>query len=205
VPAATASLPTACSSTARRIAASRLSFWGGRYPEAKDLDRVLRAVARDSRSVEEIAAAAEVGGRKTQVLLTHLSESGFVACHEGRYASSGALPSAGQLEALARSFAERRQEDRRRLEAVVRYAESTMCRVRLLTSYFGESPPTPCRRCDRCRRGPAKARSLVCHPHFGEGEVLERRGSLWTVFFPQTGQKTVQKEYLEPIAPTPTE
>ena len=47
---------------------------------------------------------------------------------------------------------------------------------------------------------PRRARPLVRHPEFGEGEVVGRRGALLTVFFPQVGDKTLREDFVEPVA-----
>ena len=63
-------------------------------------------------------------------------------------------------------------------QAVERYCESTMCRVRILATYFGDQAPPPCGRCDRCRRGAHTARPRVAHPNRCEGaSVGARRGT----------------------------
>ena len=56
-----------------------------------------------------------------------------------------------------------------------------------------------CGRCDRCRRAKS-ARPLVRHPEFGEGEVVARRGTVLTVFFPQFGDKTLREDFVQPVA-----
>jgi ATP-dependent DNA helicase RecQ len=90
----------------------------------------------------------------------------------------------------------RRAEDRRRLDAMTRYAESTLCRSRLLAAYFGDPVPPPCGRCDSCARvGPKRPR--VHHPEFGEGELIARRGRVVTVFFPAIGARVLREEFLD--------
>ena len=46
--------------------------------------------------------------------------------------------------------AERKQIERRKLDAVVGYGETTECRRRVLLRYFGEELPEPCGNCDNC-------------------------------------------------------
>jgi ATP-dependent DNA helicase RecQ len=125
-----------------------------------------------------------------------LREAGLVSEDEGGF-SPTAVTANADLDGIIKSYVARRNEDHRRLEAMVRYCESTMCRVRILATYFGEQPPAPCGRCDRCR-GKRTGRPLVDHPEFGEGEVIGRSGSLVTVFFPLVGEKTLRADYLSP-------
>src|SRR5439155_2881407 len=119
-----------------------------------------------------------------QVLRVQLREAGIVVEDDTGWVPTGVTLAPEELDALVQSYVSRRVEDRRRLEAVERYCESTMCRVRILSTYFGEQAPPPCGRCDRCLRGAKAARPLVAHPEFGEGEVIAKRGELMNIFFP---------------------
>ncbi|MDB4967174.1 MAG: ATP-dependent helicase, RecQ family [Myxococcales bacterium] len=175
-------------------------FLGGRYPDGEDVRRLVRALAAGRKKADDIGNAAAVGLRKTQVLLQHLCDAGLLAEGDDGYALTGGhVPDTDEIEAIVHSYVVRRAEDRRRLEAVVRYCESTMCRARILATYFGEAAPPACGRCDRCRRSKS-ARPLVLHPEFGEGEVVARRGTVLTVFFPQFGDKTVREDFVQPVA-----
>jgi ATP-dependent DNA helicase RecQ len=172
-------------------------FLGGRYPSEEDIKRLVRSLLGGESTVEGLAGQARLSLRKTQVLLVQLREAGLVTED-----TTGFLPTdvtaKADLDGIIRSYVSRRSEDRRRLEAMVRYCESTMCRVRILATYFGEQPPSPCGRCDRCLRGQRSARPLVRHPEFGEGEVIAKMGALVTVFFPLVGEKTLRQDYLRP-------
>src|SRR5262249_45429556 len=123
-------------------------FLGGRYPDGEDIRRLVRALAAGRKKSDDIAGAAALGLRKTQVLLTHLCDAGLLAEGEDGFTLTGAVPSGDDVETLVRAYVHRRAEDRRRLEAVVRYCESTMCRARILATYFGDAAPPACGRCD---------------------------------------------------------
>ncbi|HEY7953702.1 MAG TPA: ATP-dependent DNA helicase RecQ [Polyangia bacterium] len=184
-------------------------FLGGRYPEAEDVRRLLRVMAAggpvaDSATAVELAGRAQLSLRKTQVLLLHLRDAGVVArTDDDRFGATGLPVVAADLEGVLQRYVARRLEDRRRLEAVERYSSSTMCRVRILSTYFGEAAPPPCGRCDNCRRartsGEKPPRPLVAHPEFGEGEVIDRRGAVLTVFFPLVGEKTLRADFVRPV------
>jgi ATP-dependent DNA helicase RecQ len=175
-------------------------FLGGRYPDGEDVRGVVRALAAGRGRADDISGAATLGLRKTQVLLAHLCDAGFIEETSAGFRLTGAPPTSDEIDALVRNYGVRRAEDRRRLDAVIRYCESTMCRARILANYFGDPAPPACGRCDRCRRA-ATARPLVRHPDFGEGEVVAQKGQLLTVFFPQHGDKTVRADFVHPVAP----
>ena len=59
-------------------------------------------------------------------------------------------------EGLARLLAEyeaRQLDDRERLQAIMRFAQSPLCRRKLLREYFGEDRGDDCGNCDNCRSG----------------------------------------------------
>jgi len=177
-------------------------FLGGRYPDAEDLKRLLVALAGGGVArPDDLAARAQLSQRKTQVLLLQLRDAGLVEEQEAGFAATGMVPTRGDLDAVVQRYVVRRVEDRRRLESMERYSESTMCRVRILSTYFGENAPPPCGRCDNCLRAKARpGRPLVRHPEFGEGEVIDKKGPLVTVFFPQVGEKTLREDFVEAVA-----
>jgi ATP-dependent DNA helicase RecQ len=176
-------------------------FLGGRYPEEGDLERLCDAVRAGARRLDEIAARTGLGVKKTQVLLQKAQEAGAVREADEGYLGADAL-SAAHVRAIEQSYVVRRAEDRRRLEAMVRYAQSTLCRPRLLAAYFGDPLPPPCGRCDSCARVGA-ARPRVTHPDFGEGEVLDRRGKVVHVFFPAVGARMLKEEFLRKVDTSP--
>jgi len=175
-------------------------FLGGRYPDGDDLRRLVRALADGARELDDLAGRAQLSTRKTQVLLMQLRDAGIVVETDQGYVPTGVQLKPDELDLLVQSYVARRVEDRRRLEAIERYSESTMCRVRILSTYFGEQAPPPCGRCDRCLRGAKTARPLVAHPDFGEGEVIAQRGALMTIFFPQVGEKTLHERFVKSVA-----
>jgi ATP-dependent DNA helicase RecQ len=170
-------------------------FLGGKYPGEDDIRRLVLALVGGERTAEGLAERAQLGLRKTQVLLVQLREAGLVTENATGFAPTRATASA-DLDGIVHRYVARRAEDRRRLEAMVRYCESTMCRVRILGTYFGEAAPAPCGRCDRCLRGAKSARPLVEHAEFGEGEVIARQGERLTVFFPSVGEKVLHADFV---------
>src|SRR5262249_2455013 len=54
------------------------------------------------------------------------------------------------LGRAAEEYRKRREADRGKLEAMIRYARSTRCRVKMLLEYFGETEIPLCKRCDNC-------------------------------------------------------
>jgi len=59
-----------------------------------------------------------------------------------------------QLLAQSNAGMDQQQAERRRLEALLGFCESTVCRRQALLAYFGESHPGQCGNCDNCLKPP---------------------------------------------------
>jgi ATP-dependent DNA helicase RecQ len=134
-------------------------FLGGRYPDVDDLLAVyggLEAAASPLPLAGVRGTAPGVAGSKVRVALNLLKEAGIA--HEGRGARFGLnrkdVPAA-ELQALARQYEERGQADRARLERMLQYAQSALCRWKILLEYFGEDVEWEhCGTCDNCLHPP---------------------------------------------------
>jgi ATP-dependent DNA helicase RecQ len=135
-------------------------FLGGKYPdlpEAAAVARVLNGLM-DPTPLDEIAAAADVPRRKTRIVLTLLKRHGMVREHRGgvweRLAEDVTRT---DLSKELRDYEERRELDRRKLEAMIRYCRTARCRTRMLMEYFGESADDEyeCGHCDNDAPGAA--------------------------------------------------
>lgn len=133
-------------------------FLGGRYPREEDLVKVSSALFErakaESLPLESLAAVAQVPSRTVRVVVSLLDELGLAEEEEGtKVRALGRLaPDPHELAQMALRYDERRRDDRARLDAVVRYATSTLCRTRILRAYFGEDAPAECGHCDNCLR-----------------------------------------------------
>ena len=165
-------------------------FLAGRYPRPTDLQAVYDAIAKGSAaSVEKpeaftegslneppsggktasiqiqtadiIASEANVGKRRTQVILRLLQEADLIRKEGMTYRPNrGETPSPEALEALLRTYIDRASADKIRLEEMMHYAETPNCRTQVIRTYFGEPEGEPCLRCDNC----AKAHRIEHHP-----------------------------------------
>jgi len=131
-------------------------FNEGSYPSPKQVRQVaqaLRASTEEEREVglKILAEFSGVGEKRTRVVLNFLVEQGWAEeTDEGKYVAPTNVPD-DLLEAAAKYFDLKKIEDKRRLDALVAYAETTQCRVRHMLDYFGEPGPEHCGRCDNCR------------------------------------------------------
>jgi len=143
-------------------------FLGGRYPTPEQTRAVADAlvslerislredseVPRGPHTVRDIAEKADTPAKKARVVLSFLKEVGFATEAPGaRFSPLADEPPS--LEELARAtsrYEQKRAQDRARLAAMLRYAQSSLCRNRLLVTYFGYDDAPACGVCDNCAR-----------------------------------------------------
>src|SRR5512138_2510984 len=144
-------------------------FQEGNYPTGKQVRQVeeaLRAWTDTDRAVglRALATSSNVGEKRTRVVLDFLEENGWATeDDDGKWLAAGVVPE-NLLKLAVKWFDEKRIEDKRRLDALVGYAETKICRVRYMLDYFGEPGPERCGRCDNClgaAKLDAKARALA--------------------------------------------
>jgi ATP-dependent DNA helicase RecQ len=140
----------------RAVAEALVAVTGGRVASVDaDGEPIANAGAGDPFvAVKDIAERADAPTKKARVVLSFLKEVGFAAEAPGaRFAPLATEPPS--LEDLARAasrYEQKRAQDRARLAAMLRYAQSHLCRTRLLVTYFGYTDAPSCGRCDNCVR-----------------------------------------------------
>src|SRR5919199_3880361 len=132
-------------------------FLGGKYPEVQEAARVAIVLEQyplyTPVPVAELAKKSDVPLRKTRISLILLKRHGLVREHRGgsweRLADD--LTSV-DLSADLHSYEERRERDRRKLNAMIEYCQTLRCRSRYILEYFGEQvePDWRCHHCDAC-------------------------------------------------------
>ncbi len=156
-------------------------FQEGNYPSGRQVRQVaeaLRAWTDTEREVglRALATSSNVGEKRTRVVLNFLEENGWARETEsGKWLSLGEVPEE-MLDLAAKWFDLKRIEDRRRLDALIAYANTTGCRVRHMLDYFGEPGPERCGRCDNCRALGAATQAARAEAGFEEGAGEEPAG-----------------------------
>jgi ATP-dependent DNA helicase RecQ len=142
-------------------------------PETDDHDEVFKAV-------KDIAERADAPAKKARVVLSFLKEVGFAAEAPGaRFAPLAHEPPS--LENLARAasrYEQKRAQDRARLASMLRYAQSHLCRTRLLVTYFGYTDAAPCGTCDNCQRNAKTASTNGAQAATVAAALAARRGGV---------------------------
>jgi ATP-dependent DNA helicase RecQ len=134
-------------------------FMGGKYPNAEDITSVRDALAALNGAGNAVplasiqGEASAVAKPKVRSVLTVMKEAGIVRELKGsRFRLTEETTSASRLEEVARAYADRKNADRAKLERMEAYAQSAMCRWKLLLEYFPETEVVDqCGACDNCR------------------------------------------------------
>ncbi|HZF10747.1 MAG TPA: ATP-dependent DNA helicase RecQ [Thermoanaerobaculia bacterium] len=173
---------------------TQLFFINGSYPRPEQFAEVYRALERAGGAREEIPFAdlrkqlGRLPRTKLQVVLATLKEMELAdEPSSGAYRLRREGLDAAALDELARRYQERGEADRERLKRMVLYAQTALCRWKLLLSYFGaEVDWERCGHCDNCARPapaatapppaekpPVFAELLPLPPLFGEKRAEE--------------------------------
>ena len=135
-------------------------------------------------------------------------------------APSSATPSYAQL---AQVYVDKQERDKQALEQMVAYAQSGLCRWKLLLDYFGDAGDFErCCTCDNCQSPPALAAPIILDelppapaqapapapqiavgsrvrvPRYQIGTVLSVAGDQVTIAFPENTTRTFMAEFVAP-------
>ena len=130
-------------------------FMAGRYPTLADFTSLIDGVrpggAGRVLSFDEIRAAVpSIGTGKIRVILTVLKQAGLICERRGAQYELKSRLLTDSVESLAAAYDERRQRDHARLEQMVIYAQTALCRTALLLDALGEPGFEHCGTCDNC-------------------------------------------------------
>ncbi len=141
----------------RRDRALQRFFMAGRYPTRDDFIALVEVLQSGSEagplSADQIRSAVpSVAASRLRVMLTALKQDGLI--RERRRASYEIRPKlrTASIEPLVTAYEERRQRDQTKLEQMVVYAQTALCRTHVLLEALGEAVEwSRCGTCDNCR------------------------------------------------------
>jgi ATP-dependent DNA helicase RecQ len=143
------------------------------------------------------------GLRRSQVTagLAELEALGAAVHRRRRWFPGRELDDPATLMAeLEERRATRTDVERRRVEMMRAYAETSRCRRQFVLNYFGEPYEPPCDTCDNCRSGrsaqvedepPVAIGARVNHAEFGVGTVTGFEDGRLTAVYDESGYRTV--------------
>jgi ATP-dependent DNA helicase RecQ len=180
-------------------------FFAGSVPDEAHVRSVVEALPADGPVLRKsLRRRTGVGPRVLGRILNLLEEVASAGDRAGCSVEEQVAAVVSRAEAY-------RDIERSRVEMMRAYAETGRCRMRFLTSYFGEDV-ADCSRCDNCRSGrsqeaagPVAARdgapfppeTAVRHPEFGDGTVMDIEEDRVTVLFQDVGYRTLDLSVVE--------
>jgi ATP-dependent DNA helicase RecQ len=141
-------------------------FMAGKYPTLADFDSVVdglrTASGAGALTVEQIREAVPaIGGAKIRVMLTVLKQAGLIRERRGARYDLAPRLLVESVDSLAAMYDERRQRDQSKLEQMVIYAQTSLCRTALLLEALGEPGLDQCGTCDNCRGTAMRAEAVA--------------------------------------------
>jgi ATP-dependent DNA helicase RecQ len=206
-------------------------FLANRYPDASQVEAVQHAIQRMPADGAVAFAALRdalprIAKAKIKVAIKLLADAGVVARRAGaRVVMARAPLDADHIARLAAAYGEKSEQDREKLERMIFYAQTGLCRWRVMLDYFGERlSDDRCRHCDNCLRAerrepgmpnrepalrvPAAASRRrreyapgdeVRVPRYGAGRVTRSAADEVTVEFANGEQRTFLRSYVRRI------
>ncbi len=151
----------------RRDRSLQRFFMAGRYPTADDFTTLIEGlrtatVARALTTEEIRDLTPGLNASKRRVVLAALKQDRLIVERKGsRYETCPRLFST-PVEPLGAAYDERRQRDQAKLEQIVIYAQTALCRTRLLLEALGEAAEwAACGTCDNCRGVSIRAEAVA--------------------------------------------
>jgi ATP-dependent DNA helicase RecQ len=144
-------------------------FLGGKYPRREHSQKIYEIVAGTPEPAKQTAGmntadlveASGLPQRKVRVIIAQLESAGIVQSRGGKISCLRRFAKPEEMAEFLSAYEQRHASDRERLEQMMRYAETTFCRMRFLREYFGEESGSDCGHCDNCR---AKAEGKLTTP-----------------------------------------
>lgn len=184
-------------------------FFGARRDDPAELHEIWRAiVAANGGRMRELATALGRPTRSVSRLVGVFDAAGLLDLSSGRVRVPRPLDPGRAVQAAldAQESLERIGESR--LAMMRGYAETTLCRRRVLLEYFGVEAEDWCGNCDGCAKREARTDAVavpgevmvddeVRHREWGEGTVISVESDRMTVFFASEGYRVLSLEALD--------
>ena len=140
---------------------THLFFMGRKYPRFDDIaathGALVAAKAHETPVALESIDAAGVGPRKLAVVLSMMAELGDIEHTADGIALKRDHVDEAALTALAGRYDARKDRDREKLDSMIAYAQSALCRWLLILRQFGETiDGDACGECDNCKRAASR-------------------------------------------------
>ena len=133
-------------------------FTGAIYPITphRDESRQLYTTSRELFSASKgkavplktLAEASGLGLKRTQVLVAWLASAGILERGSRGLKHLRDFDNLEELDTFLSAYEQRHRTDRERLQRMMRYGQTPLCRVQYFREYFGETTGEACEACD---------------------------------------------------------
>jgi ATP-dependent DNA helicase RecQ len=137
-------------------------FLGGKYPSRDECMRVYRALPdpadssadrKTATTVASLHAATGINEKRLKVIAALCERAGILERARDGFRRVRTFRDDEEFARYIEEYDARQRKDEGRLAAMMKYGQTTECRVRYLTRYFSREIDTNCGRCDNCRTG----------------------------------------------------
>jgi ATP-dependent DNA helicase RecQ len=135
-------------------------FLGGKYPRRAECLRVYQALSASEPAAGDgtfsfavLQSSTGIGLRRLKVIVALLERAGILERQAEGVRQLRAFRDTDEYAAYMEEYDSRHRRDEDRLATMMKYGQTTECRVRYLTRYFSREIPRDCGRCDNCRKG----------------------------------------------------
>jgi ATP-dependent DNA helicase RecQ len=131
-------------------------FLGGKYPKRDETLKLWTLLAQLSEStprgipLSKLAELSGISERHCKVIAAQLERAGLGERKRGQVRVTRRPATAEELAEVLDAYENKRASDRERLDTMMRFAQSSMCRRRYLHDYFEEPLERDCMQCDNC-------------------------------------------------------
>ena len=134
-------------------------FLRGKYPRPDECARVYYAFDAGGTgphaplTSSSLHSTSGIGLRRLRVILALLEKAGIITRERRGFRRHRQFHNQEEFTDYLKTYDRRHELDEGRLSTMMKYGQTTECRVRFLTRYFSREIPANCGRCDNCRTG----------------------------------------------------
>ncbi len=183
-------------------------FFSAMQVAEDDLLAVLTAVQQGRGTASAVRRQTGLSARRVTSAVNLLEQVGALDRRQRNLVANRDVRPQDAVEQATRYVAARERVEKSRVEMMRGYAETTGCRREFLLGYFGEQYEPPCQGCDNCLAGEVVpgaqvedaddfgTHEQVRHDKFGQGTVMHTEADRLTVFFPDFGYRTLDRDHV---------
>lgn len=131
-------------------------FLGGKYPNRSDAAQLYSTLIRvtemgaKTATLDGLISVSGIVKKKVQVLLAYLEKEKIIQNRKG-ISLKKIFTQGEELDKFLNHYEERLGQDKKRIQDIMKYGQTTECRAQFFRDYFGEKHGESCKKCDNCK------------------------------------------------------